>query len=638
MEERTQYQVTRPRGDWRGRTHRSGPRPLEPRIHARDLGRKGPISPFTRLARTHLFSVAGDGLFAIGMAGTVFFNADPGVARGKVALYLLLTLAPFAVASPLIGPLLDRASGGRRWMIFGAALARAFVAFLLLRDLDNLGFYLEAFLLLVLSKVHLISKSALLPTTVRSDAELVEANAKLSLLGAIAAVVAGGPGLAFSKLFGETAGPKVVIALAMISFIGCALQAFALPDVKVAPEPPGDAERQELRGAGILHAASAIALTRFIVGFLTFMVAFSFRSAAAPNWWFLVVVVAAQGGFLSGAGLSPLLRRRFVEEKMLMIAVGTIVMASAFVLFLRDNLLLGASVMSFAVGMTSSVAKQGFDALVQRDAPDANRGRSFARFETRFQLVWVIGAFIPVIFRIPDDVGYAVIAAISAYALVMYMIGYRQVQQVAAGKRPELPYREALWRRIFNALVARRGRRKTVSGDEPSRRAGGVSSYSGSGAPVGGGGEFDEPTVVEQVPVVAGRPVTEGLFGQPDVPIPPALVATPTEGLFATSPDGAALSTDSGETRLSAAPAEETETHPVVARDCRPFPGPDGGEQIPRFDGGQPSRPGESMFELSLPFDDDDETPDYPEPRWRDSVTPPLPGFEPGGYGGDQKS
>ena len=29
------------------------------------------------------------------------------------------------------------------------------------------------------------------------------------------------------------------------------------------------------------------------------------------------------------------------------------------------------------------------------DAPDANRGRSFARFETRFQLAWVIGAFIP---------------------------------------------------------------------------------------------------------------------------------------------------------------------------------------------------------------------------------------------------
>lgn len=618
MDDRTQYQVTRPRADWRERPHRDPSRPIEPRIHARDLGRKGPIPPFTRLARTHLFSVAGDAFFAIGMAGTVFFNADPSAARGKVALYLLLTLAPFAVASPLIGPLLDRAAGGRRWMIFGAALARAFVAFLLLRDLDNIGFYFEAFLLLVLSKVHLISKSALLPTTVKSDAELVEANSKLSLLGAIAAVVAGGPGLAFSKLFGETAGPKVVIALAMIAFIGCALQAFALPDVKVAPEPVGEAERHELRGAGILHAASAIALTRFIVGFLTFLVAFSFRNSGVPNWWFLAVVVAAQAGFLSGAGLSPVLRRRFVEEKMLMIAVGAIVLASVLVFVLRSNMLLSTSVMSFAVGLTSSVAKQGFDALVQRDAPDANRGRSFARFETRFQLVWVVGAFIPVVFSIPDDIGYVVIAAISAYALASYVIGYRQVQQVAAGKRPDLPYREALWRRIYNAVSNRRGaqtapqqRRRLSSREDPTL----VQAAAGS---VG----MEDPTVVDEVPVIAGVPATDGLFGEPDVPMPPTLVTAPSEGLFATVSDvtqeanhraDVDAQPDTGSVSMAGTEVEEAASAP------------------PPDQGVEPEQP-----QPMLPFAESDEpVPEYAEPRWRDSVTPPLPGFEPGGLPGE---
>ena len=53
------------------------------------------------------------------------------------------------------------------------------------------------------------------------------------------------------------------------------------------------------------------------------------------------------------------------------------------------------------VGATGSAAKQAFDSIVQRDAPDANRGRSFARFETRFQLVWVIGALIPIVIPIP---------------------------------------------------------------------------------------------------------------------------------------------------------------------------------------------------------------------------------------------
>ena len=54
---------------------------VEPRIAARDLGRRGPISAFSRLARTHLLSVAGDALFTIGLATTVFFNSDPNAPR-----------------------------------------------------------------------------------------------------------------------------------------------------------------------------------------------------------------------------------------------------------------------------------------------------------------------------------------------------------------------------------------------------------------------------------------------------------------------------------------------------------------------------------------------------------------------------
>ncbi len=64
--------------------------------------------------------MAGDALFAVALAGSVFFAVPLGQARWKVALYLLLTFAPFAVAAPLIGPVLDRLKGGRRWMIVGS--------------------------------------------------------------------------------------------------------------------------------------------------------------------------------------------------------------------------------------------------------------------------------------------------------------------------------------------------------------------------------------------------------------------------------------------------------------------------------------------------------------------------------------
>ena len=64
-----------------------------------------------------------------------------------------------------------------------------------------------------------------------------------------------------------------------------------------------------------------------------------------------------------------------------------------------------------------------FDSLVQRDAPDANRGRSFAGFELRFQVVWVLGAVLPVLITLPQRVGFLVIAGVAGFALFSYSAG-----------------------------------------------------------------------------------------------------------------------------------------------------------------------------------------------------------------------
>src|SRR3712207_7228956 len=45
-----------------------------------------------------------------------------------VALYLLVTMAPFAVVAPVIGPLLDRLQRGRRVALGAASLGRAVLA------------------------------------------------------------------------------------------------------------------------------------------------------------------------------------------------------------------------------------------------------------------------------------------------------------------------------------------------------------------------------------------------------------------------------------------------------------------------------------------------------------------------------
>ena len=67
-------------------------------------------SPFTRLARVQALQVAGDALIALALANSLFFSIPSGEARGQVALYLVLTMAPFAVIAPFIGPAIDRAA------------------------------------------------------------------------------------------------------------------------------------------------------------------------------------------------------------------------------------------------------------------------------------------------------------------------------------------------------------------------------------------------------------------------------------------------------------------------------------------------------------------------------------------------
>src|SRR5205085_4517503 len=123
-------------------------------------------SPFDRLALTHVLAVAGDTLVTMALAGSLFFSISPHAARGRVALYLLLTMAPFAVVAPLLGPVLDRSRSGRRTVVVACMVGRTAVCLLMARHLHSLLLFPEAFVVLVLSKAYLVTKAALVPATV----------------------------------------------------------------------------------------------------------------------------------------------------------------------------------------------------------------------------------------------------------------------------------------------------------------------------------------------------------------------------------------------------------------------------------------------------------------------------------------
>jgi hypothetical protein len=120
-------------------------------------------SPFGRLALTHVLMTAGDTMFAVSLAGSLFFSISPTAAKDKVLLYLLLTVGPFAVAAPALGPVIDRSRGARRATVVASALGRALLCPFLAQDIHSLLLFPEAFAMLVLSKVYVVTKGALVP-------------------------------------------------------------------------------------------------------------------------------------------------------------------------------------------------------------------------------------------------------------------------------------------------------------------------------------------------------------------------------------------------------------------------------------------------------------------------------------------
>ena len=60
------------------------------------------LNPFGRLAVTHAAASVGDACLTVSLAGSIFFTQSIGESRTQVLLYLLLTLAPFAVVAPVI--------------------------------------------------------------------------------------------------------------------------------------------------------------------------------------------------------------------------------------------------------------------------------------------------------------------------------------------------------------------------------------------------------------------------------------------------------------------------------------------------------------------------------------------------------
>ena len=362
---------------------------------------------------------AAETFFAISLADSLFLSISPDAARGKVLLFLALSLAPFAILAPLIGPHIDRLPGGRRMTVFGVAILRAGIVALMISRIDSLLLFPLAFLSLVLAKTYAVSRSALVPTLVRRDDDLVAANGKLGLVVGVVSFVAAGPAALLHMI-----STQVSLAGSVLLFVVAGVLALQLPrHIATVSGPRQRIEHEELHGPQVQQAAVAMMVLRGTIGFMFFHLAFWLRDQRAGTAWFGLALGLASLATLIANGIAPLLRRRIPEHVMLastLVIVAVVGIGAGYVGGVTAGIILSAT-----VNGVGALGRLSFESVVQVNAPDANRARAFVQFETRNQLAWVLAGLVAVIFNIPGALGFAIVGVVGLIGAGYYITRQR---------------------------------------------------------------------------------------------------------------------------------------------------------------------------------------------------------------------
>ncbi|MEV7355555.1 MFS transporter [Kitasatospora sp. NPDC091276] len=414
-------------------------------------------SGLAKLIELHALNSFGDMLITVALASTIFFSVPTGEARGRVSLYLLITMAPFALLAPVIGPLLDRLPHGRRAAMAMSMLARAVLAWTMAGVVTGggLALYPEALGVLVASKAYGVVRSVVVPRLLPSRLSLVKANSRVTLAGLLATGVAAGVGGLLHLI-----GPGWPLRGAFLVFVIGTLMAFHLPHAvdsakgeqrallhaemhggvhgERAPED-ARAPKASLRtvGPSVILALRAMSALRWLVGFLVMFLAFLLRDepigGLRPTLALGLVALAAGTGNALGSVLGSWLRTRGPEATvtaMLLLATGATAAAALWYGVVTVVLVAGVA------GVAASLGKLSLDALIQRDVPEAVRTSAFARSETLLQLSWVAGGAVGILLPLNGVLGLSVAAGVVGLMLLWTV---RTLFRVGLRRRPTAP-------------------------------------------------------------------------------------------------------------------------------------------------------------------------------------------------------
>lgn len=405
-----------------------------------------------RLLDLHAASCAGDTLVTMGLATTVFFQAPVGEARSRVALYLFITMVPFAILAPIVGPVLDRFRHGRRYALAITMVGRAFLAWAISDYLHNFGLFPAAFGVLALSRAYGVARSAAVPRLLPAGLGLSEAGARASIFGTLAGAVIVPIGVIAIKI-----GPQWPLRVAAVIFVAGAVVALRLPPRADSDPPevpprifqwPGRRPARVLSGPLILGVLSNAVVLRAAYGFLVLFLAFSIRShdltrslfgQTLPDAWALGIAVGAlgAGSFVASAVGS----RMRIRRPLLMQATGFVAVAATGILACIWYSLGTVILASLAIAVVGGLAKLAVDASIQERIAEDVRASAFAHSETLLMLAFVVGGAVGLIpfngrLGIIFCTAGMVVAAIFAWLRAINLRGERLTGSAPSGSAP----------------------------------------------------------------------------------------------------------------------------------------------------------------------------------------------------------
>lgn len=425
--------------------------------HANGAGESG----LGKLIELHAVNGAGDVMVTIALASTVFFSVPTDEARGRVALYLAITMAPFTLLAPVIGPLLDRLPHGRRAAMAGAMLARALLALALSGAVvtGGLELYPAALGVLVASKAYGVVRSAVVPRLLPMGFSLVKANSRVTLSGLLATGIAAPVGAGLQAL-----GPRWPLYGAFVLFVAGTVLSFTLPHkvdsakgeskaLLAADEAhlhlvrsrdrdgTGRRGRPGLRtvGPSVTHGLVVNAAQRGLSGFLIFFLAFMLREhplggqSAAVSLG--IVGVAAGTGNALGTAVGAWLKAR-APELIIVTVVAVVLGVAVFAALFYGPV--GIASLAAVAGFAQALSKLSLDAMLQRDVPEDVRTSAFARSETLLQMAWVVGGGIGIALPLHGTLGLSVAAAIVAAGWLPTVRGLLAAAHRGGLKRPRV--------------------------------------------------------------------------------------------------------------------------------------------------------------------------------------------------------